>query len=465
MTTTSRRAVRAAAGLASVGMIAGLSFFAASPALAADECIAGNSVDAATGSIADVQTLLDGAASLICLSGVFTVPESLDVKADVTLRGVGDGATLDADGGSRIIGSYDQGGDVVIDNLHLTNAGGSAVASYHSVTIMDSVFDGNTASQGGAVQAGGVITVRNSTFSDNTASNSGGAIRGYGDVSVMMSTFEDNSSGVGGAVSASGALAVVGSEFIGNSARNVGGAISVGGLTTIEGSTFENNVGAQGGAVLASGDDPVTVDNSTFVRNTGGGPVFLTVASTITTSSFLGNTTGAVFARDAITVTGNIFSADGIQIITAGPGVATDGGGNVFTGSAADETSLDPAPSSIFGANPASIFATGELADNGGATRTLALNPSGPAIGVVPAGAPLTDQRGVPRPTPADAGAFQVAVPAPVPIPIDPAATPALAETGADSSPFIALGLSLFAAAAALFAVGRRQARRSAIRS
>lgn len=56
MVTQARRAGRITAGLASAGMLAGLSFFAATPALAADDdCVAGNTVDAATATAAHIQ--------------------------------------------------------------------------------------------------------------------------------------------------------------------------------------------------------------------------------------------------------------------------------------------------------------------------------------------------------------------------------------------------------------------------
>jgi hypothetical protein len=109
-------------------------------------------------------------------------------------------------------------------------------------------------------------------------------------------------------------------------------------------------------------------------------------------------------------------------------GSATDGGHNLEDTTAA-QCDLSAANGDIIGVSP--LLAA--LAENGGPTETLALDPGSPALGAGGActdpakgGAPLTvDQRGLPRPAVCDIGAFQHQVPAGVvPGPHAPPAPP-----------------------------------------
>ncbi|MCB9942029.1 MAG: DUF4114 domain-containing protein [Geminicoccaceae bacterium] len=88
-------------------------------------------------------------------------------------------------------------------------------------------------------------------------------------------------------------------------------------------------------------------------------------------------------------------------------GNVTDGGGNVL--------------SDRDGVSIADVFATGELADNGGPTPTLALldGSSNPAVGAaVPSGGDEVDQRGFARDVAPDAGAFEAGAGSPLASPL-----------------------------------------------
>src|SRR5262249_7194019 len=83
-------------------------------------------------------------------------------------------------------------------------------------------------------------------------------------------------------------------------------------------------------------------------------------------------------------------------------------------------------PNDLVGAHGSPIVPNvGTLVDNGGPTRTIALNPGSPAINRGGT-CPDTDQRGFFRPpaAPCDAGAFEVGAPSSLPSAGGPAPAP-----------------------------------------
>jgi hypothetical protein len=130
--------------------------------------------------------------------------------------------------------------------------------------VSGSVFDSNTAGNGGVftVASTGTLTINNSTFSNNTASNWGGLMYGLSVTTINNSTFYNNSSG------------------------NVGGAIRNLSTVTINHSTFRNNTAPTGGAFANLGAGSLTMNNS-IVSGTGdqcynAGAVFNVNASNLT---------------------------------------------------------------------------------------------------------------------------------------------------------------------------------------
>lgn len=480
--------LRVASGVASAGVLAGASFVAATPASAATatDCTLGITVDSATGSADDIQTLLSAGAPLICLTGTFTLTTTLQADDEVTLLGLGGRATLDADGGTTIL-AMNGGNPLTIANLRFTGSAEGAVYSTGALTVTDAIFeDNNSPGLGGAIFADGTVAVASSVFRGNSA-DLGGAIFGYGSVTIQSSTFDDNSAYLGGAV------------------------LGYGTAVTVQSSTFDDNSTTVGGAAVNGSG--VTVRNSTFVGNTGGSGALSMNSGTVVSSTFLDNSS-SIDSSDAPALVGNIFASSGVQVqqvVWNEDEPSADGGGNLFTATADIEESaaVSPASSTRFGIAPASLFTTGLLADNGGPTPTLALSPTGPAIDAVPANAPSTDQRGVSRSALADAGAFEYVAPvtpaAPGPVtpvtpttgpvapitpttdpvaPIIPAATvvapvtptgaapvtPAaasagLASTGVDLGGLLAAMTAMLAAGGVLLGASRRQRRRTTSRS
>ncbi len=436
---TRSRAVRVASGVVSFGVVAGFSFLAASPAVAATDadCTPLNTVDATTGTSADIQTLLDANTPVICLSGTFTLTAGLTYGYNATLHGL-PSATLDGDGLYRILLDTSFGHTLTVENLRLTNG---------------SAFDG------GAINGYAVVST-NSTFDNNDAVY-GGAIYAYG-VNATDSVFEDNTGVSGGAI-LSAFPTVVTSTFTNNSAEDSGGAIYSYGSLSVDSSTFEGNSAFYAGGAIA-GYSSLDVQNSTFVGNSvdpvqGYGGGIYSEGGSVAQSTFLDNTSspasGQSLANNSSTLTlrGNIFAgSDATEGHLYGtPASIVDNAGNLFTTSEATEAALTSVqPSTQFGLTTLAIFNGATLADNGGPTKTVALWSGSPAINAVPAdpGSLPVDQRGVARPDVSDAGAYEFVA-------------PVLAATGSVPSGLLGSAAALLLGAGALAVGLARRAVRS----
>ena len=225
---------------------------------------------------------------------------------------------------------------------------------------------------GGAVyNDSGRLKVSHSSFSGNTSLTAGGAIFSKDDLVVRNSTFSRNQAGNPGATT-----------------DTYGGAIYSGNDTTIVNSTFYDNevisgsYGGYGGAVTQQGD--ITIKHSTFADNASeyGSALYNLAGSFIVKNSVLSGD---------VNVTGNLC------------------GGSTMTGS--DNIlfdNKDDAPPTCPGTEGDPRL--GELQDNGGYTKTMALRAGSAAIAHVPqAKCAARDQRNLRRPTTGkcDAGAFE----------------------------------------------------------
>lgn len=451
---TRNRVARAATGIASAGIMVGISMVAAAPAMAATDadCLAGNTVDATTGVPADIQTLLDANTSVICLSGTFVLSTALTYDYDVTIHGLTN-AVLDGDGVTRILEDQREDDFLTIENMRLTN--GNAVS--------ETFFDEG---HGGAIR-GSVVVVYNSQFDNNSADTWGGAIQAYA-VDIYDSLFFDNEAGyAGGAVQADEYVGMTRTTFRTNVA-DIGGAIAAYGVAESVSSTFEENDALyEGGAIYAEdrvGDGTVDVQNSTFVGNStsvgsSGGGAISTMGGAVRQSTFLDNTTAAdagqsiVLPDGDLSLRGNIFAGTGSKPhLSTFDGAIVDAGANLFTTTEAAEVALSSAqPTSQFALTTAALFDGATLANNGGPTETVALYNASPALSAVPADpdSMTEDQRGVARPAVSDAGAYEYT-----------GALAVLAATGSAPSGWLAgaAGL-LLAAGAAVVAMTRRTRR------
>ncbi len=424
-----KRTVRTVSSIASVGLLAGISLVAASPAMAATDadCTVGNTVDASTGSAADIQTLLDGSEAVICLSGTFAVTTTLLYDRDLTIHGLTD-AVLD--GGDAVGILEDDGSNTLtVENIRFTNGNGSdggAINGY-DVLVYNSQFDNNYAFGGGAINAYSA-EIYDSLFFDNEAEYPGGAVSVNEYVSVTRSTFRTNVADGGGAIYSYGVAYSDASTFVGNTS-NFAGALAANDGAYVQNSTFVDNTATDDGGAISGGGG--TVRQSTFLNNTA--------ASGQSIHGW----------EDNIELRGNIFASSGASANLTG--AVVDQGANLFTTSQATETALAPAQAtSKFGLTVASLFDGATLADNGGPTQTVALHGASPALSAVPA-APdsmTEDQRGVARPAVSDAGAYEYT-----------GAVAVLAATGSEPAGWLAGAVALLLAGAAALGLTRRTRR------
>ena len=228
------------------------------------------------------------------------------------------------------------------------------------VTISDlTIADGYTSGNGGAIISSGILTLINTTLRNNFAAGSGGAI--YAPYFTIKNTaiYLNQASG-GGAISMPG-----------------------NGMSTIVNSTItQNQASSSGGAMFLQGSAQAQVFNSTFAHNT---------ASTAS-ELFLINNTDLLLSN---------------TVLACAPG---NSGCIVQTGN-----SFISSPNSVIDTGTLASFGLGELADNGGPTKTMTLLPGSPLIDAgddtICANDPVNglDQRGVTRPQGAhcDIGAFE----------------------------------------------------------
>ena len=210
--------------------------------------------------------------------------------------------------------------------------------------------------------------------------------------------------GSGGAVYNDGTLTLDSCTVGHNSAGVSGGGIYNDGSLTISNSTIADNTATSGGGILSNGT--LVIGNSTIAGNSAaslGGGMYLTGGYELLLSDLIaGNTAG----------NGPDIFADATLFYSLGNNLVGDGTGSNLTPQSSDQIGTAASP-----VDPR--FVAAGLADNGGATPTIALQPSSPAFkngkcsgGNTPSHpipAVTVDQRGEPRsPSACTIGAFDL---------------------------------------------------------
>ncbi len=367
-----------------------------------------------------------GAATITLTSGPIQIGTGDSSNLQTVAIDGGSGVTIQGDDVDSIF-TVTTGGILTLNNLTISGSGDSAICNNGTLNVEGSVLSGNSGLNGGGAifndgSLGAVATLTDTAITSNAAPM-GGAIYNYGDggtvtLTIANSTLSGNSTfgGSGGAISDVGGP--------GGAIYNDGGAGAV--TVAIANSTLSGNSANSGGGIYNDGDGgtvSVTIANSTLSGNSAlvvrrhripivgagdglyntadGGDASLAVHSSILADGATNECAGDSSITD-----------DGYDLALG----TTDGNGCALDSGDEDVSTDDP---SFSGGEPTN----GELADNGGATQTIALGPGSIAIGNGDCqaytdstsedvyAAVTTDQRGAgyPRKDPCDIGAFEAA--------------------------------------------------------
>jgi hypothetical protein len=368
-----------------------------------------------------------GAANLVVSGNNLVVVFVTAYNTNVTISGITVSGGFNAypggwGGGILNSGSMTMSDCVITGNTIPAGGGpGGGIFNYSSLQLTNSIVSGNSAAYGG----GGVwnngnatLEIIDSTISANSAVGDGGGVSNVnGTMTVTRTVISGNTSqSSGGGLSNYGTLTLVDSTVSGNSNN---GIFSWGGSTlTITGSTISGNTSVGwGGGINSWGT--ATIANSTFGGNTaltGGGIFHYAGVMTVLNSTFSGNraTTGG----------GGLWSSSTVTLKSTVMADSGDGGNcGGSSGTSAGHNLSDDNSCSSFFIQPGDLNGTpagldpGGLQDNGGATKTFALESSSPAVNAIPVSectdvnsVPVTtDQRGISRPqgSACDMGSFE----------------------------------------------------------
>ena len=281
------------------------------------------------------------------------------------------------------------GADLSLEDLTTTGVALSIEAEAADVGLDQVVIGGsifppipNGPAQRGVDIVDGSLAMVDSAIIDDSIEFGGQTVVGIdfsnSDISLLRSTITVGSLGAVGSAKAlrgNGTATIVDSTLV-----DTGGELlNINGETVVRNSTLYFS--GQGFMELAGNS---LFDFST-IRDAGGNPYLPTLS---------------VPGGSLVELRNTIFDGD----IS---GTIVSDGTNVFTASAVDGAE----PGDVLGATTGELFLTGELADNGGPTETIALlrSASNPTLDAAdPADAPATDQRGFLRDATPDIGAFEL---------------------------------------------------------
>lgn len=363
----------------------------------------------------------------------------LDVTNDpLTILHNGKGlATIDGNGHDRVIDAFAK---LTVRQIKLTGGnadanasdGGAIRSGDFRLLLIGSRLIGNQGDDGGALEIGGSVRIVDSAVIRNESVDDAGGMRLNSDGgppnTIVRSRFIGNiGDDDGGAIDytqGGGTLLIDRSTFAGNRVLTVGGgAIGMIGSDSVKirNSTFSGNESAEAGGAIRAADGTLDIVNSTFSGNRSDGPGGAIWAGVETTVSL-----------NAVTVVRNVGDVDNTKD-GAGGGLASESatfevanslialnldqvGGSAddclgtFASLGGNLRSADAGcdgfdhPLDLVRSNPK----IGQLAANGGPTKTVELKQGSAAIGHARKSlAPKRDQRGRKRDSDPDTGAFE----------------------------------------------------------
>ena len=285
--------------------------------------------------------------------------------------------------------------------------GGILLTNNASIDITDTVVTGNTAGAGAGIENAAMdVTLTRLTITGNEAELDGGGIesQGSGSFVIIDTMIADNTAENGGgfANAADGALHIQGTTIWNNRAlqrfeddSGLGGGIySLGDAAALyENVTVAGNVAAiRGGGVYIDADAPVHITSATIAHNSA--PIASGIGGEIGSPNLPIQPSTGVILRNTI-VAANVLGPSCSFAMGSEGGNIDDGDSCYFRGE------HDRANARAVGLDA--------VADNGGHTMTMALQPESHAIDAGVSPCPETDQRGVDRPQNigCDSGAFE----------------------------------------------------------
>jgi len=258
-------------------------------------------------------------------------------------------------------------GTIILTNTTVSGnygAFGGGINNSGTITLTNTALSGNSGQIGGGIFNEGTATLINTTVSGNEDYSflfKGGGIDNSGTMHLIDTTVSDNRARYeGGGIDNSGIMTLTNSTVSDNTTDETGGGIDNSGTLTLTNTTVSGNSAARdsysdsygsGGGINNSGT--MTLTNTTVTDNSallGGGGISNEGSATLTNTIVLGN-------RES---SGGAFSEIDGGYTAAGPNIIGDG-------------ALEP--SAVFAAIDATT-GSGQLADNGGAVRTVALKNS-----------------------------------------------------------------------------------------
>jgi predicted outer membrane repeat protein len=311
---------------------------------------------------------------ILIQGGTYTTP-AININQNVTISGGWD-ATFTS-----------QTSETILDG---NNANRILTIGGVIVTLEELIFRHGSSSQGGAIFTSATLTVRDSVFSENKATNFGGAIYQPNGTLTITNSIIDNNEAVqrgGGLEIEAGSLSITNSTISNNQAVQRGGGLEIeAGSLSITNSTISNNYAGQQGAGIYISGGTASINNSTIHQN------FVTNLGVAAIGGGVANPNDRPF-----TVKNTIIAGNGGEGIPDCLGAITSAGHNLIGFAAGCD--ITAAAGDLIGINAPVNALLGNLTDNGGSALTHALLAGSPAIDAGdPATCTLIDQRGTSRP-------------------------------------------------------------------
>ncbi|HEX3149809.1 MAG TPA: Ig-like domain-containing protein [Gemmataceae bacterium] len=290
------------------------------------------------------------------------------------------------------------------NNSVTSGYGGGGIENQGTLILSGSTFTGNSATTG--FDGGAIDNSSSATISDTTLSNNFGHAIYTAVGSMTLTRCVVNSNSLGGVFNHSGTLTVTDSTISNNAgsglgnmlsskmtvinctiAGNTGGGISNSASATVSNTTISGN---SGGRAINNGGGTLTLSNSTVADNTQGGISNASGTATLVNVTIANNSAGTFSGGGIDNISGTQLNL--VNTIVAGNTASTapDIRGAIATGRnnlIGDGTSMtgisngDPNHNQVGSAGTPLDPHLNALANNGGATKTMALQAISTAIG------------------------------------------------------------------------------------